>query len=105
MQISVDLGFLTGEETAEMTQAHLATAKVVGEPFRQNKAYAFRDRELSKRIGKYGGTFLKYRLTPPPPEAYSLHRKLVGAFLVCIKLDAKIQCRDILEDAFRAYKF
>lgn len=45
------------------------------------------------------------RLTPPPREAYSLHRKLAGAFLMNIKLKAVIPCRDILEDVHDRYSF
>lgn len=48
---------------------------------------------------------MKYRLTPPPKEAYSLHRKLAGAFLLCIKLRANIPCRDILEATYNSYDF
>ena len=48
---------------------------------------------------------LKHRLTAPPEEAYSLHRKLSGAFLACIKLGAKVPCRQILLDAYDNYKF
>ncbi|RHY09616.1 hypothetical protein DYB25_007463 [Aphanomyces astaci] len=43
------------------------------------------------------------RLTPPPREVYSLHRKLAGAFLMCIKLKAVIPCRDVLEDVAKLY--
>lgn len=38
---------------------------------------------------------LKYRLTPPPPETYSLHRKLSGAFLLNMKLKTKINCKEL----------
>ncbi|RHY77968.1 hypothetical protein DYB38_010302, partial [Aphanomyces astaci] len=47
--------------------------------------------------------FLTGRLTPPPREVYSLHRKLAGAFLMCIKLKAVIPCRDVLEDVAKLY--
>lgn len=33
------------------------------------------------------------RLTAPPRECYTLHRKLSGAFLSCIKLEAKVSCK------------
>ena len=47
---------------------------------------------------------LQHRLTPPPEEAYSLHRKLSGAFLACIKLRAKVPCRQLFMDAYRDYQ-
>mmetsp|Transcript_242 Transcript_242/g.294 ORF Transcript_242/g.294 Transcript_242/m.294 type:complete len:641 (-) Transcript_242:146-2068(-) len=105
LSISKKVGFLTGDETPEMINAHIETGIVFGEPFRQNEAYNFGTSNLSKRLGKYGEVFLKYRLTPPPPEAYSLHRKLAGAILLSIKLKANIPCRDILETTFTQYNF
>jgi len=51
---------------------------------------------MTKRVNALGVIMLKERLTPPPKEAYSLHRKLSGAFLTCIKLGASIHCRDML---------
>ena len=48
---------------------------------------------MTKRVNALGIIMLKERLTPPPKEAYSLHRKLSGAFLTCIKLGASIHCR------------
>jgi hypothetical protein len=48
---------------------------------------------MTKRINALGMVMLKERLTPPPKEAYSLHRKLSGAFLTCIRLRASIHCR------------
>jgi aarF domain-containing kinase len=40
---------------------------------------------------------LNERLTPPPDESYSLHRKLSGSFLLCGHLGAQIQCADLFE--------
>lgn len=41
---------------------------------------------------------LKNRLKPPPEEVYSLHRKLSGIYLACIRLKAKVNCKQIWED-------
>jgi aarF domain-containing kinase len=101
--ISKEMGFLTGDESEEFLHAHVEAGLLVGEPFLKNESFDFANSQLTSRISQYGGTFMKYRLTPPPTEVYSLHRKLAGAFLLCIKLQANIPCRDILESAYRRY--
>ncbi len=40
----------------------------------------------------------------PPDESYSLHRKLSGAFLACIKLKARVPCRDLFNEAYAAHQ-
>jgi len=42
---------------------------------------------------------LKHRLTPPPDASYSLHRKLSGTFLACIKLRARVDARTLFAEA------
>ena len=105
LQVSKDVGFLTGDETSEMIDAHIETGLIFGEPFQKNEPYDFGVSNLSRRLSQYGNIFLKYRLTPPPSEAYSLHRKLAGSILLSIKLKAKINCRDILETTYQQYQF
>lgn len=99
---SLNLNFLTGDESPKMIEAHVQAGLVVGEPFRDHSPFHFRESHLTSRLGQYTTTFLHDRLTPPPQEAYSLHRKLAGAFLMCIKLNAEISCRQVLEDIVHA---
>jgi aarF domain-containing kinase len=101
--VSVKLGFLTGFEDAAMLEAHIASGLVVGEPFRCAGAFDFKASGITARVTKYGSVFAEHRLTPPPTEVYSLHRKLAGAFLICIRMGAKIHCRDLLEELWSQY--
>ena len=105
INVSKKLGFLTGDETAEMLHAHVEAGMVVGEPFLTDEPFDFAGSKLTTRISQYSGTFMKHRLTPPPSEAYSLHRKLAGSFLLCIKLKAQIPCRDMLAQVYESYEF
>lgn len=95
---SKKLGFLTGEETREMLDAHIAASLAVGEPFRSAGGFDFTSSDIPKRTAKFGRVMLNFRLTPPPKEAYSLHRRLSGAFLLCTKLRATVDARQILRD-------
>jgi aarF domain-containing kinase len=101
---SIKMGFLTGEETQTMLDAHTKAAILVGEPFSREGIYKFRTDSIPEKVGSIIPTMLKHRLTPPPPVTYSLHRKLSGAFLLCYKLRAEIPCRDIFMDCYDRYQ-
>ncbi|POM68483.1 Atypical/ABC1/ABC1-A protein Kinase [Phytophthora palmivora] len=100
---SIKMHFLTGDESPAMKRAHVAAGMVVGEPFRSHEPFDFQKSKLTTRLGQHTEVFMHGRLTPPPQEVYSLHRKLAGAFLMCIKLRAVVPCRDVLEEVQRQY--
>ncbi|XP_038976749.1 LOW QUALITY PROTEIN: protein ABC transporter 1, mitochondrial-like [Phoenix dactylifera] len=105
IEMSRRLGFLTGEESEVMLEAHVQAGFIVGLPFSKPGGYDFRLTNIAQSISNLGATMLKHRLTPPPDEAYSLHRKLSGAFLACIKLGAVVPCRELLLQVYQRYQF
>ncbi|PSS14754.1 Protein ABC transporter 1 like [Actinidia chinensis var. chinensis] len=105
IEMSRRLGFLTGMESDIMLEAHVQAAFVVGLPFSKPVRYDFRSTNITQSISNLGATMLRHRLTPPPDEAYSLHRKLSGAFLACIKLGAVVPCRELLLKVDESYQF
>lgn len=78
MRISKDIGFLTGEENKAMKQAHEESIITVGEPFSYEGDYDFGNQSMTQKIYKLMPVMFKNRLKAPPPEIYSLHRKLSG---------------------------
>lgn len=98
MEFSHKMGFLTGEENREMQNAHYQGVMIVGEPFRtkeMNDLYDFGSSDFTKKLSTVLPTMSKHRLTPPPQEIYSLHKKIVGTYLTCIKLRARVPARKI----------
>ncbi|CAG8605938.1 7316_t:CDS:2 [Racocetra fulgida] len=94
---SEQIGFLTGYESEVMKNAHVDSILTLGEPF-TTPIYDFSKQTITNRVRNLIPTMLKYRLTPPPDETYSLHRKLSGAFLLCAKLGSRVRCRKLLEE-------
>ncbi|KAJ2130209.1 hypothetical protein IW136_005626, partial [Coemansia sp. RSA 678] len=99
------LGFLTGYEADVMTQAHVDSVLEIGKPFRATGIYDFGNQDVSSNVRSAIPVMLRHRLTPPPEETYSLHRKLSGAFLLCIKLRARVPCQDLFKDITSKYTF
>lgn len=89
------LGYLIGHESAAMVNAHVDSILVLGEPFANKGFYDFSNQTVTDRVRANIGVMLNERLTPPPEETYSLHRKLSGAFLLCARLKATVPCNDL----------
>ena len=73
---SRELKFLTGYETKAFEQAHVDAVLILGEAFAKDEVFDFGTQKTTKRINDLIPVMLKYRLTPPPEETYSLHRFL-----------------------------
>lgn len=97
------LKFLTGFETKVMEKAHIDAVMILGEAFATEAPFDFGRQNTAARIQELVPVMLKHRLTPPPEESYSLHRKMSGCFLLCAKLRASIPCKQMFDDVWTKY--
>lgn len=86
-----------------MLDAHVASMRALGTPFRASAPSPFPFGTLgppiTAAIRSHIPVMLKHRLTPPPDETYSLNRKLSGAFLLCERLGSHVDAMKLLRDA------
>ncbi|KAI1438711.1 ABC1-domain-containing protein [Xylaria sp. CBS 124048] len=101
LDYSQRLGYLTGHESAAMVDAHVASILTLAEPFLQSapELYDFANQTITERVRDLIPVMVRERLSPPPEETYSLHRKLSGAFLLCARLGSRVKCRELFQMA------
>ncbi|PYH88541.1 molecular chaperone [Aspergillus ellipticus CBS 707.79] len=101
--LSRDLGYLTGHESQAMVDAHVSSVITIAEPFMASSpdVYDFSNQTITDRVRDLIPVMIRERLTPPPEETYSLHRKLSGAFLLCARLGSRVPCKELFADAVR----
>jgi aarF domain-containing kinase len=99
--LSIQLGYLTGDESQAMLNAHVGSVLTLAEPFMETapEVYDFRDQTITDRVRGFIPVMVRERLAPPPEETYSLHRKLSGAFLLCARLGSRVRCREMFRNA------
>lgn len=88
-----------------MENAHVDAVLILGEAYRCDGPFDFAKQDTTKRIHNLIPVMMNHRLTPPPEETYSLHRKMAGSFLLCSKLSAKVDCRKLFLPIFENYQF
>ncbi|USP75804.1 uncharacterized protein yc1106_03078 [Curvularia clavata] len=104
--LSLELGYLTGDESPAMLDAHIQSVLTLAEPFSTSgpAVYDFRDQTITDRVRGLIPVMVKERLAPPPEETYSLHRKLSGAFLLCARLGSRVPCKELFEKAVATWE-
>jgi predicted unusual protein kinase regulating ubiquinone biosynthesis (AarF/ABC1/UbiB family) len=89
---AVEIGYLPAEEREDRVRGVVDLIFVICEPFRHQGVYDFGRSTLSTRVRDLGLdlAFRRGFLRAPPPETVFLHRKLVGSFLLCARLHARV---------------
>ena len=87
-----------------MVDAHVDAVMILGEAFATDGVFDFGKQSTAGRIHHLVPVMLKHRLTPPPEETYSLHRKMAGCFLLCSKLRAQINCKPMFDKIYDDYQ-
>lgn len=105
LELSRQMGFLTGYETPTMENAHIDAVLILGEVFSVDGEFEFGRQSTTKKIAALVPVMVAHRLCPPPEEIYSLHRKLSGVFLLCARLNAKIDCKPLFREVQQSYTF
>jgi len=96
-----EIGFLRADTVAEVREAFTDLFLVGCEPFRHRGVYDFAASHLPARLRDVG-LELAFRaggFRLPPPDAVFLNRKLVGTFLLCAQLHARVDVRALLQAA------
>jgi len=96
---ATQMGVLRDSDPESVAEAVLDIVTLVTEPFRHAGRYDFGASDIPARArqGSMGLLTEHQFLRPPPAEMLFLQRKLGGTFLLCSRLRADVDARELLE--------
>lgn len=93
-----EIGYVHPGDPEDMVRGAVEIIDLVCEPLRHRGAYDFAGSGLVARARDLGVAVAFQRgLRSPPPETLFLHRKLVGTFLLCSRLRARVNVHALLD--------
>lgn len=94
-EAAVDIGYLGSDAPPEHVEGLVDLTLLAAEPLRHRGVYDFADSSLLVRAQGLGEDLVLRRgfARTPPPETLFLHRKIVGTYMLCTRLGARLDVR------------
>jgi len=102
---SKEVGFITGYEAKTLLDAHVDAIMILGEAFQIDAPFDFGNATTLARVTNIVPAILTHRLSAPPEEVYSLHRKMAGVFLLCTRLKCNMNIKHLWDEIWASYEF
>ena len=93
-----NIGYLNSDDPEDRIQGAIALMTLICEPLLHRGPYDFANSRLSLRASELGFdlAFRRGYMRAPPPATVFLHRKLVGSFLICARIRARVDVRALM---------
>ena len=96
-----DIGYLQADDSPSYGARIVDLIKIICEPIRLDRVYDFAASDVAPRARDAGFELAwksRGELRTPPPETVFLHRKLIGSFLLCSRIRAKVNVQALLRE-------
>lgn len=93
------LGYLRGDELKPYRRGLCEMIYMVAEPLRSNGPFNFGESDLSRRVADHAISLRVHQryMHFPPMDVLFLHRKIAGIYLLCARLRAKVDIKNLMQ--------